>query len=437
MRRAFTFVVIAAIVVAAITYIVTGFLKQTFRGTESLYFPQAQGSGLGGSPLKSALGGMNQGADPAGVPLILESRSCALYCIRSMHLDDQWFPNEENRKKREFRALQRFTGAFDVKIDKTGFLVGTMDGDTPEECERILNTAIKFLGQRSADLSVNVSTKNREFIETRVTESQRKVQDLEDSLIATMQSAPQSDYDEFEKQYLATLVLLTQAQVDASRAEKKVESLQSDYDRIFNAAGSTSPGDVLAISTLSTNLTSLTDELERRRLAFADAMKQYTKDSPEYKQAFDMLQNAEHMSKRIVQSGKDLTKEGVAPQLADAKSDAVGLQHAAKEFQRIFLEKFEGPAKTAPTEYAKVERLKREFEASLDGYTSLEADLEMAKIAEARDPSRFEVVDYPYPDPTPVAPRRVLISGAVFLISMGLFSLPLLLRKGDSNQDDD
>jgi hypothetical protein len=60
----------------------------------------------------------------------------------------------------------------------------------------------------------------------------------------------------------------------------------------------------------------------------------------------------------------------------------------------------------------------------------------MARLAESRDPSRFAIIDQPYPNPKPISPRRGLIS-AIALVLAGLFQLALLSLKANEDEMDE
>ncbi len=163
-------------------------------------------------------------------------------------------------------------------------------------------------------------------------------------------------------------------------------------------------------------------------------MANFTKDSPEYKAALRSVQNAEHVSKQVASANKKAASEGLTPDLITAKGELSGLKSATKASEKV-LQQFSKAIIQSPGQYAAVERSKAEFEEAMKAYGLLQQQLEMAKLAESRDPSRFAVVDEPYPNPKPVGPRRGLITAVAFVLA-GLIQLAIMSLR-DENEDYD
>ena len=195
------------------------------------------------------------------------------------------------------------------------------------------------------------------------------------------------------------------------------------------------PNNVITMGQLNTDVKTLTDQIQQRRLALADTMATFTKDSKEYKDAVNSMKNVETVSNDVMQAGKNKVDNGLTPEIIQAKSQLSGLKKTTEESERI-LAKYEGSVALAPQQFVTVEREKSEFDAAMKAYGLLRQQLELARLAESRDPTKFAVVDDPYPNPKPVGPRRGLIAAIVFVLA-GLVQLALMSLREDASDHTD
>jgi uncharacterized protein involved in exopolysaccharide biosynthesis len=131
--------------------------------------------------------------------------------------------------------------------------------------------------------------------------------------------------------------------------------------------------------------------------------------------------------------GRQKIDSGMTPDLIQARSELSALKSSTQRYAQI-LNDYSKIALQAPRQFAAVERTKMEFQGAMHGYGELRAQLEMARLAESRDPSRFAIIDQPYANPKPVSPRRGLISG-IALVLAGLLQLALLSLKAEDGDD--
>ena len=433
-------VILISLAVAAIAYACTFLVKPTYQSEEVFYFPQAQsessplemlknGNGSDGSVslLNGALASPLVGAGPQTASGIVTSHTAIRSCVDDLSLDHQW-----GLTKNE--AYDRLDKWADAKIDKNGMLVVSTLAETPDQAVLILNNLQAYLDARSAALTVNVSRSNRQYLEKRVSNAEQEVDKIQNRLVATMETAPYADINDLMKSYMQARANLQQAEVSQGAAESKLAVLEADTKRIA-AGGKSYAENLVALQTLNANVKTLTDELQTRRLALTDAIANFTKDSPEYRNAVRNVQNAESVSKDVFKASQSKFLNGLTPELIQARAELSALKSSTSKFETI-MTGYEKNVVEAPKQFASVQRMRMEFDAAMKAYGMLRQQLELAKLAESRDPSRFAVIDPPYPNPKPVGPRRGLISAVVFILA-GLVQLALMSLRDETDDYSD
>ena len=431
-----------SLLVGGATYAGTYLIKRTYQSDEVFYFPQAQASnsplqmlkdagGSGGedgsvSLLNGMLNSPNVGAGPQTASGIVTSHTAIRDCVDQLGLDKSWGLSKDEA----YDQLDKWT---DAKVDKNGMLDVTATAESPDEAVNILKNLEGYLSKRSDALTVNVSHSNRVYLEQRVADAEKQVNKIQQQLVDTMRTSPLADIDDLMKSYFAAREDLQKAQVAEVAGASRLAALEKDSKRLA-AAGDSFPNNLITMSTLNTDLKALSDEIQTRQIALQDAMTNFTKDSPEYKTAIRNAANTEKISKSLVSAGKQAVNSGLTPQLIQAHSDLDALKSSSDQFAKILAD-FESKAIQAPKQYADVSRMKLEFNGAMKDYGLLREQLEMAKLAESRDPMRFAVLDQPFPNPKPVGPRRGLISAVAFILA-GLFQLAFNSLREDSDETD-
>lgn len=431
-----------SLLVAGATYACTFLIKRTYQSDEVLYFPQAQGSSSpldilksGGADVDSGsvrlLNGVLMsplvGAGPQTASGIITSHTAIRACVDQLGLDRTWGVT----KNEAYDQLDKWTEA---KVDKNGMLSITATARSPQEAVDILKNLEAYLSKRSDELTLNVSRANRIYLEQRVASAEKQVNVKQDELVKTMKSSPLADVDSLMKNYFVVLQNLQTAEVAQAAGESKLAAIEADSKKLASS-GNTFPNNLVTMSSLNTNVEALTDEIQKRQVALEDAMANFTKDSPEYQDAVRQAKNAEKVGNSVANAGKQAISAGLTPEMIQARSDLSGLKSATKRYAKVLAE-FDKDAIRAPGQFAAVSRVKLEFDESMKAYGLLRQQLEMARLAESRDPSRFAVLDQPYPNPKPIGPRRGLITAVVFVLA-GLVQLALhSLREDDSDDED-
>ncbi|MCB8933286.1 MAG: hypothetical protein M9921_11755 [Fimbriimonadaceae bacterium] len=428
--RAFLF----SLAIAALVYAGTFLLPMTYSSYTSLYFPQSQQSAAsalslvkpgsdGDSGVVSNLGGaltsplVGSGAQTAMG--ILTSQTALREVILKFGLTKRWdLPIE--------KAIRKLRSNVTTSVDKNSFLILEVEADTPEESVEMVNTLLRHLDRRADELTLNVSRKNREILEAQIARSEKQLAGLQDSMVVAMRDAVVTNLPEVQRVYLDTRQRLTEARVREASARAELTALEGSLKRIYAKDGF--PSNLGSVQAANASLSKLTEEIQARRLSLEEIGASFRKESPEYRAALKSVRNVESVASQVIDAERDAVTQGLTPELARAKAALAALEVTTRDYDAS-LSRFEKDLADSPARYASVERAQAEFSNALSGLGRLRSELELARVAELRDPSRYELVDAPMPNREPVSPRRALISGAVFLLAFALFTVPWVMRR--------
>lgn len=407
--------------VGLVGYFGSYLLPATYASALALYFPVAappsllSGVRLSGEADQSAVrslgGALVSPLVASGTQTavgILTSKTCLQSVVRSLKLGDRWDLNEP-------KAIKKLRGSLNASVDKNGFLVVEVTGESPALCVEVLNALYAHLESRAEELTVNVSRRNRQFIASRVKEAEEKADQLEAELISQMSETDRIGYDRIQVAIGEFRSRIQEARIQEAAAKASLTAAEANL-RLFIKESRSSPGSLLAMKQVNTSLEELESDLLTRRQNLEETMSRFTAQSSEYKVAQRSMKVLEGFAQKVLDAQVSALDRGVSPQFAGAKAELVVLSTRIREYDRL-LNAFDRQLARSAASQAKLERTRKEFDAHMSGLASLKTELELAKIAEARDPSRFEVVDAPTEEPEPVGPRRVLIAGVLFLLA--------------------
>lgn len=423
-----------SVVLAAAVYAGTYLLPMTYSSYASLYFPQSQQSAMGAlslvkpgadsdSGVVSTLGGALSsplvGSGPQTAMGILTSQTALREVIKKFGLTKRWdLPIE--------KAIRKLRANVTTSVDKNGFLVFEVEGGTPEESAEMVETFLRHLDRRSDELTLNVSRKNREILEDQVALMEGKLQGLQDEMVVAMQSAVVTNLPEVQRVYIDTRQRLTEARIREASARAELTNLESSLKQLYSKGAF--PANLGSVQAANASLNKLTEEIQTRRLALEEIAASFRKESPEYRAALNSVRDVESIASQIIEAQKKAVSQGLTPELAQARAALVALEVTTRNYD-AGLARFEKELAQSPARYASVERAQGEFTNSLSALGRLRGELELARVAETRDPSRYELVDSPMPNREPVSPRRALISGAAFLLAFAFFTVPWVMRR--------
>jgi len=414
-------------------------MPKGYSSYQTLYFPLSQQSGAA-SAVASALKGSSDSGDSAGVsslqglltaPVvasgpttaigILTSNTCYRDVIKRLNLKTVW-------KASDAGALKSMAEAVNVRTDKNNFLRIEATAGSPELAKKMVDALYKHLESRAQDLTFNLSAKNRRIIEQSLKDVETRAQLAQNELVASLsRNGGAATIDTVEKAYAEARIRLDQAQLDEIKAGVALRTIASNLSAsLAGAEGLNAPeaGGNRGLENGSKALSDLAAQLVERRTALADATKRFQVNTPEYRDARNAADNAERAVAEYMASQKSSLAKGLSPQLIRAKAELSALSQVAAT-NKTLLDSYGRSLQAVPS----TEDARRRYEGLLDMRKYLSKELEIAKIAELRDPSRFEVVDPPVENEEAVTPRRTLIAGGLFLLVLGIQIAPLAARK--------
>jgi hypothetical protein len=428
-----------------------GFLPKTYSSSLSLYFPGGSAkpsassglsalTGTGGpdpdantiSSMRGSFSSPVVGSGASSATGILQSKTCLLHVVDTLRLDSKWHMSR-------WKAFSHLQGSVNVHTEKTGFLRVESTVESPQLCKQILDEMFAHLEKESERLTLNVSRRNRKQIEAQYAASKDKVETVRKKLIAALRMQPMSKPDELEKALVATRLKYEESKVAMQAAKRQLAETKSlivtlldpnaKFPQNLSALGAQVRNPQEGSSVAKASLGIIAGQIEERRLELEDIGKQFLASSPEYKEALKRVNSAEQLAARIIAKDASNAKRGLRPDLMVAEAQLKALQVTVNVYGDI-LRQYQDAARQYPEAASKVEGLRAEFGAAISSRTQYEQEVAYAKIAEERDPSRYEVVDPPMEEPDAIAPRKGMLAAVAFLLSLALFALPKILQAG-------
>jgi len=407
---------VATAVSTLAVYLVVGLLPKSYESRFSLVFPTAasnatgpniivpgvqRGSepdfrGLGADP---SLTSPILGSSPATAEGLLQSEKCRQFVVTEVGLGTKW-------KLPPIRAAKELGSRVKIRIDENRFLLLSAQAESPSLSKQIADSYLKFLGQESVSLTLNVSMRNSRALEGRLKASETVVKDALADLIAVAQDHPYADTSGLASLIVSATKQLHDARAASRAARTKLDLLESGIKRAL-AQGDRNALDALGRSDAPS---SLATELEKRRLELAEAQRQFTDESPEVKIAKNRAQGAERAVGDAIAKARQNVGTGALAPLIEPRAELAGLEATVRSYESA-LGTAMSSARRAPEDAARLRAAQTRYDQAVTTRESLRSQLQLSQIAEERDPARFEVVDRPFEDPQWVAPRRGLLTG--------------------------
>lgn len=435
---------IISLALAGMTYLVASFLPKEYASHQSYYFPGGQGGGSSGAlqflqsggdkdsgvipSFKSALSSPLVGSGAQTVTGILTSRTCLDEVVRKLALDREWDMSPS-------KAVRELEGRIKVRTEKSGFLRVEVSGESPALCVRILKAMDDHLARRSKELTINVARRNREIVEKRAALAQTEIERLRSRLTTDPKLSPVADVAAISKVYWETKQKLDEARTQSVKANALIAAVEDGLRKLVRDARQ-GKGNIAAIQSAGPGgmaegmkvMDELAKKLQDSRIALREADSKFRRESAEYRDVARSTRVVEDYANEVLKNEEAQIDAGIAPQLAEAKAEYASLQAAVRE-NEANLSRFERTLQGIPDKYARWEDAKAEFEVALEKRGLLEAELELVRLAEARDPSRYEIVDGAYENPDPVGPRKMLFAGVAFVLALAAQLGPVVAKK--------
>lgn len=427
------------VVSSAIVYGICTVLPKTYESEQVLLFntsSSASGSNLAASFFNSSGGA---GSDPPSYsapgsissPLvgyatsvatgILTSRSCREYVASKLDLEKRW-------KMSRQKVVEDLKRKVKVRTDENGMLSITGQAQDPQLACDLVKSMFEYLGSGSVQLTLNFARRNRKALEDRLAASQTDVEKAQFALVKAFVSHPYVDTVGIQGLLADVLKKHSEARVELKAAEAKYNLYQAQIKTALDHGGDLGSLQAVGGGTMDSALATLAQDIQKRKLDFEDAQKQFTSRSPEYQAAVKRVQAGRKVFDNTINEAKaNLQRKGFAPLIA-VQSDIQGLRESVKTFDRI-LEEYKKMALKSPQDASYVKIKQSQFESAVRISESLRAQLAQAVINEDRDPARYEVVDDAVVNSEPVAPRKGLITGAWAAACLALGTWVILRKR--------
>ncbi len=395
-----------SILAAAIAFGVSFAIPARFNSYATLYFPLAQSrsisalAGLAGEPAPggavSNFGGALVSPVVGGAPQtamgILESYACREKVVERAGLESTWGLSKP-------QAVEKLAERTSVGLDRHGFVRIEMSLESAATAATIVSAYLEVLAETGDRLSLNVSQKNREFIEQKVVAERRAVETLEKQLVQDLAQLSTGGIEGLSELYIQTRGKLADAEVGAAAARTQMREVDTTLQKLYAQARR----DPAALSMIE----DLGGQIKLRRLALEDAEAKFVRTSAEVKTQKETVQSAERVAQSLVESKENARQAGTAAEIAALRADWKRLETQASGYAER-LRALGERLRREPEKQVAVESLQRQLQMKSANLAKLEAELQLAMIAESRDPSQFEVVDSPRPADRSSYPRRIL-----------------------------
>jgi succinoglycan biosynthesis transport protein ExoP len=432
-----------ALAAGLIAYLVTLFIPKVYRSEATLYFPMAgdvtQGA-LGtlanltrpGSVMErggavSLFGGMLVSPQVATGPqtaiAVLASARCRERVCDRLQLPARWgLPRP--------KALKKLQDSVTFGVDKNGLLAMQAEDRDPNLAAEILNSYITTLGELAKELSLNVSYRNRIFLESRLNRSRLRLAEIERKMLLSMETDPNPEL-------LASTGKAGEAVIELeserNRARISLEAVEAQLEWQQNVIKSLENGAQLpSNSSIARAERNRVRELESE---FAIVKVQYGPDNPRYRTTEGALKAAREQLRLEMERVARAVAKGVAPEVIGLWSQRASLEAQIEGLDRA-LRQVSQRLSSVPRKQLERERLQREMRFTADMVGILEIETERARIAETRDATAYQVVDTPQPPEEPFWPRKLFTSAlaAVAGFLLGLAFLTYLALRSTSDE---
>lgn len=409
-----------------LAYLATFLLASKYESYATYYFPLTGNPSssllqLGGatSADRGSVGGFNGalpspliGSAPQTAIGIFSSRTCR--ALVRQDLVKQGYSADELTDK----AVNEMTEA---KLDRNGMVRLEVDSRDPKLSRAMVTAYQKAFESIAQKLTLNVSHRNRVLIEQRLKTLNERADQLDRQTLEAVANPNSIDLDLAKDTLLEAEKQVIEASQKRAGVEAKLRSMVITLGRYYDAQSkqpSIGPSD---------NKSPLVEALEKRRLAFEDARKAFQPGSAEFQNAERDYVTASKLLQGLAKDRQALASAGIDPQSVEAVSDYAAMRAAERELTRQ-IGKLKQRANSSAANPYTIDGLKAELAQTRKTISQLDSEYQLALIAEARDPSRFEVLDQPVTDYRPVFPRRLLIAALAAALVFALLAGRLAMR---------
>lgn len=427
---------VVSLIAAVVAFLICLLIRPTWKADSSFYFPLKSpsaggiaalkvGPGLGdpGSVdlLNNSLATPLPGSAPSTAISILTSYSSIMQIVQQLNLASEWHTTD----KEAFLRVKKYLSA---DVDESGNILNISYLDSDQDlATKIVKAVGQILDAKSKDLSLNIGRSNRLFIGERLNAAKAKLAKSATALEGAAKNGTDVTAETLFKTYLDQKTTLTATQASYAGLSAKLDSITKGLKDYYAAGGpelmASSPG----VTTANGELAAISSQLGQRKIQLEDALSKYQNGTGEVKNAERDYNTAHSLAVKV----NSRLLAGVVgkydPALVDVYGQKLALAATLQKYQEATDQLYE-KLMEAPASSVQFQTKMADFKRSEEEVSSLSSQFELAKIAEQRDPSRFEVLDSAHVDPSYVFPHKGLIAGTVFILVFVLTFIPNLRK---------
>jgi uncharacterized protein involved in exopolysaccharide biosynthesis len=421
MRRPYLLPIIAAVAAGIMAFLIAGILPKIYKSNSALYFPNS------GDPSNSLLGSLSAGlgkgnaiqekggqvslfggalvspqvaSGPPTAIAVISSLNCRKRVAKLLDLPRRWnLPNEKTWKKLDSEVS--------YSVDKNGLLALECADYDRQLSADILNAYIKTLKNLAEELSLNLSTRNRKFLEGRLAQWHLRMQTLESKLKSMSTRDPDTALSIGATSEAAKAVVDLESELTKTRVALEGVNGELAYEQQATNSAVKSGADLPKHAAIAGE--------ERRRVSaleyqFSLVKAQYGPDNPQYRLLDEQLKMAKkQLQQEIDREGRALSK-GIAPEVVATWARRASLEVQVDTLDRA-LKQVKSRLRGVPLRQLEREHIQQELKSIRSIIELQEMEAERARVAETRDTTTFEVIDPPDVQSEPAAPRRMFVTG--------------------------
>ncbi|MBI2843810.1 MAG: hypothetical protein HYX78_10460 [Armatimonadetes bacterium] len=415
-----------ALVVAAVTLLV---LPQTYRGKAVLLFPQGSQAGaelmskLVGLPSIANLGGSVKN-EPEMYADILKSRTVSEQVVRDLHLDslkvewDDLKPVDVEITKGGALEMSAYVPSSWVKRGELEWLNGrypnaSLKRKTAGLAAELANTYVTCLQDFDRKHALGAGRRQRRFLEGEVEKTRQELKKAEEALERFKRANPVVPPPEAATQMLDQVIGIRTTQIEAeaelgdlARSVEEARGIVADQEETQTAAK------VVQENPVVTQLKMQLAQAEVRKAQLLENMSESHPDVVEVDQ--EIAKTGEKIRQEVARVTASETlqlnpvRQALVENLANLEIKKSGVQ-ARLDALREVMERTEGNLSRLAGDQMRYVRLLRDVKALDNVYIALMTEFSQAKVAEARDPEGFTVLDWAIPEKYHNRPKRKVV----------------------------
>jgi uncharacterized protein involved in exopolysaccharide biosynthesis len=421
-RKRRNYIIILFIVAVLSAYVFSKVSPKVYSAKAVILLPQGQEAGISAQLLQSLpvgglIGGLSGGVG-GNYLAILKSRSAAEYVVDKLKLEKLY---KVESKQQAIDMLQK---ALKVNDTKDNTIEITAEANSPKLAADIANAFVDALKDVSSRFILSSSRRERIFIEARLTETKKLLEEAESRLRDFEEGNRLVSIDDETKMLVENMANIQSqkelSQIELNSVNSQIVTLQSNLILQAKILGK----DPLTITTISSdpNIKTWRDKLIEDESNLAILLQDYGESHPKVIAVNREIEEIKRVIKEEIERLSSALGTLSTSDLFDLNVKRITLEARIQAMDSL-IKNYEMKLEKLPELGLRLSRLMRDVKLQETIYTTLSAQYEQAKINEARESPNIQVLDYAIPPEKRSKPNTVLnilIAGVASLF-LGIF----------------